>query len=152
VSKLPDPAEHRRQFGTLTASDRRNVVRAVNRGAAVEKRKHAPLAVVIAQRQMRLWRYAWILGGAVGLVAARDGWRAVAVNAVIGMLMFALVGRYWYTRARRSEQANLALMQGKGRGKPTTRRPGATGSAGTTRTGDDVSAAGRWLPRRRSRE
>lgn len=152
MAKIPEPAEHRRHFGTLTVSERRNVVRAVNRGVAVEKKKHAPLAVVIAQRQMRLWRYAWILGGAVGFVALSDGWQAVAVNALIGMLMFGLVGRFWFTRARRAEQANLALMEGKGRGKTTRSKPNAFGKAGAPRTGDDVSPAGRWLPRRRSRE
>lgn len=142
MSKLPDPTEHRRQFGSLTVSERRSVIRAVNRGAAVEKRKHAPLAVVIAQRQMRLWRYAWVLGGVVGFVAWSDGWQAVVVNALIGMLMFAIVGRYWFTRARRAEQANLALMEGKGRRKqPRTAAADAP-----------VSPAGRWLPRRRSRE
>lgn len=152
MSKIPEPTEHRRQFGALTVSERRNVVRAVNRGVAVDKKKHAPLAVVIAQRQMRLWRFAWILGGAVGLVAMREGWQAVAVNSLIGMAMFAIVGRYWFTRARRAERANLALMEGKGKGraKSSGGRPNAFGRADAAEAG--VSPAGRWLPRRRSRE
>ncbi|MFA9444542.1 hypothetical protein [Egicoccus sp. AB-alg6-2] len=141
MAKIPDQAQYRRDFAALTLSERRAVARAVNRGVAVEKRKHAPLAVVLARRQMKLWRYAWVFGALIGLVAFRDGWLAVLVNSLIGVTMLGLVGRHWYTRARRAEQANLALADGRGRGRPAK----ATGNG-------DVSPAGRWLPRRRARE
>lgn len=142
MAKIPDAAEHRRQFGTLTAAERRAVVRSVNRGVAVEKRKHAPLAVVAARRQMRLWRWAWVFGALVGIAAWSDGWMAVLINAVLGMAMLGLVGRFWYTRARRAEQANLAIAEGKAKNRG--RRP--------TKPDAEVSPAGRWLPRRRARE
>lgn len=142
MARIPTPEEHRRQFGTLTVSERRAVVRAVNRGIAVEKRKHAPLAVVVARRQMRLWRRAWVVGALIGLVAWGDGWQAVVVNGVLGMAMIGLMARYWFTRARRAEAANVALADGKRRGRTPPTKGAATVSP----------PAGRWLPRRRARE
>ncbi|MFA9429993.1 hypothetical protein [Egicoccus sp. AB-alg2] len=136
MARIPDPDDHRRQFAALDLAQRRAIVRAVNRGVAVDKRKHAPLAVVIARRQMRLWRWAWLLGPVIGLVQITAGWQAALLNALIGTTMLGLVARFWYLRASRAEAANLAFAEGRGRGRPTK----------------DVSRpAGRGRPRRRAR-
>ena len=147
MAKIPETkAQERRTYGALTASERRAVARAVNRGKAVDKRKHAPLAVVLARRQMKLWRRAWLLGLVVGAVGFTDGWQVALVNGVIGMAMLGLVARYWFVRARRAETANLAIVE---RSSPKAKRSGARS---TSPAKADVSPAGRWLPRRRARE
>jgi hypothetical protein len=154
---VPDRTEHRRQFAALPFQDRRAIVRAVNRGAAVEKRKHAPLAIVIARRQRRLWRYAWLFGLAVGLVAIGDGWQAAALNGLIGMTTLGLLGRFWYVRASRAEQANTALAEGKGRGKRPdakkagAKKAGANKADGKNAGGEQVSRAARGRRPRRGR-
>ena len=115
MAKIPDRDEHRRRFAALPLADRRAIVRAVNRGQAVEVRKHAPLAVVLARRQQRLWRYAWLVGPLLGLVGLMDGWQVAVVNAMLGTLMLGGAARFWYLRAVRAEGANLALAEGRRR-------------------------------------
>ncbi|GGI09509.1 hypothetical protein [Egicoccus halophilus] len=151
--KIPDAAEHRRRFAALPLSERRAVVRAVNRGVAVDKRKHAPLAVVLARRQMRLWRWAWVCGAAIGAIGVVDGWQAMLVNALIGTTMLGLVGRHWFVRARRAEQANLALAEGRGRGQKRSSSGRARAGAHATGTAPPArerlrERLGRGRPRR----
>jgi len=113
VAHIPDADEHRRRFAALPYADRRAIVRAVNQGRVVEKRKHAPFAVVIARRQQRLWRWGWLLGPAVGLVQLPQGWQVALVNALIGTVKLGLVARYFWSRATNAERANLALAEGR---------------------------------------
>jgi len=172
VAKIPDKAEHRRQFAALTLPERRAVVRAVNRGVAVDKRKQAPLAVVIARRQMRLWQRAWLLGPVVGVAQVSAGWQLALFNALIGTTMLGVVARFWYLRARRAEAANLAFADGRGRGTPKDATKGRAGDktsgkaargatsgdtdappakAGGASKADELSPGRRGRPRRRAR-
>ena len=115
MARVPDRDEHRRRFAALDVSDRRGIIRAVNKGQAVEQRKHAPLAVGVARQQQRFWRLAWIVGPVIGLVQLRAGWQAAVVNGALGTLFLAAICWFWSRRAQRAEVANLERM-GKKRG------------------------------------
>jgi hypothetical protein len=113
VTKIPDRDEHRRRFAALSFTERRAIVRAVNKGQLVDKRKHAPLAVVVARRQQRIWRWGWLAGPVIGLIQFPAGWEAAIVNALIGTLFLGGLARFWYLRAARAEAANLAMAEGR---------------------------------------
>jgi hypothetical protein len=113
VATIPDRDEHRRRFAALPFSDRRAIVGAVNRGQLVEKRKHAPLAVVVARRQQRIWRWGWLAGPLIGLTQLGLGWEAALLNAAVGTLFLGGLARFWYLRATHAEAANLALAEGR---------------------------------------
>jgi hypothetical protein len=132
VARIPDKAEHQRRFAALPFAERRAIIRAVNKGQLVEKRKHAPLAVVVARRQQRIWRWGWIAGPLIGLVQLSVSLEAAIVNAVIGTLTLGALARFWYLRAARAEAGNLALAEGRkkdaqqltaGRPRPALRVP-----------------------------
>jgi hypothetical protein len=115
VAKIPDKAEHQRQFAGLEVGDRRAIIRSVNRGRAVDQRKLAPLAVGVARRQQRFWRVAWILGPLVGLTSlfGNSELTVVLLNAGVATLALGLMSWFWYSRARRAEVANLELAQNR---------------------------------------
>jgi hypothetical protein len=91
-------------------------MRAVNRGKAVEVRKHAPLAVLVARRQQRFWKWSWLLGPVLGAVQLAIVPVEVAVFnaglATLGLLAFSV---FWYRRAARAERLNLELSEGRRR-------------------------------------
>lgn len=115
MADTPSREEHRRRFGALETSQRRAIIKAVNKGRAVEKRKHAPLAVGVARQQQRFWRWAWVVGPVIGLVQLRAGWQVALVNGMLGTLLLAGLCWFWIRRARRAEEANLQRM-GRKRG------------------------------------
>jgi hypothetical protein len=115
VASKDDRQALQRRFGALSSADRRAIVRAVNRGRAVEVRKHAPLAVHIAHRQMRFWKWSWVIGPAVGLLQIGQlGPAAAVLNALLATALLGSMSAFFYLRAQRSARANLALMGGKG--------------------------------------
>lgn len=148
VSTKDERRERQERFARLDAGDRRAIVKAVNRGRAVETRKHAPLAVHMAQRQMRFWKWSWLIGPAVGLLQIGQlGPVAAVINAVVASAFLGAMSAFFYLRARRAEEANLALTD---RTRPAPRReatqPDARrGEAGSARTED---AARQRTPRR----
>jgi Flp pilus assembly protein TadB len=115
MARIPDKHEHRRRFAALETSERRSIIRAVNKGRAVEKRKHAPLAVGVARQQQRFWRLAWVVGPVIGLVQLRGGWQVALVNGVLGTAFLGMICWFWYVRASRAEAANLDRLGSKGR-------------------------------------
>jgi hypothetical protein len=127
VASVPDRDEHRRRFAALDVSDRRAIIKAVNRGQAVESRKHAPLAVGVARQQQRFWRWAWVVGPVIGLVQLRAGWQAALVNGLLGTMFLAALCWFWVTRARRAEAANLERMGKGGKAKGGTAGKGGKG-------------------------
>jgi hypothetical protein len=139
VARIPDKDEHRRRFMALSFAERRGIVRAVNRGQLVEVKKHAPLAVVVARRQQRIWRWGWVAGPLIGLFQLQIGWQEALINAIIGTLLLGGLARFWYLRAQRAELANLALAEGRKKDAQaiSASRPGRSRLA---------------LPRRRARE
>ena len=129
MAKIPDKAEHQRQFAGLEVGDRRAIIRSVNRGKAVDQRKLAPLAVGVARRQRKFWRVAWVLGPLVGLTSLfGDADLAVALlNSGIATAALGLMSWFWYSRARRAEQLNLELSQSR---RDRERGPTADGNDG----------------------
>lgn len=103
-------ARQRREFAALPFGTRRAVVRAVSRGRAVDDRKLALHAVVVARRQQQLWRWLWLTGPLIGLTQLSLGWVAVLVAAALSTVTMALLARFWLIRAQRAEAANLALV------------------------------------------
>ena len=115
MASIPDRNEHRRRFAALDVSERRTILKAVNKGQPVDKRKHAPLAVGVARQQQRFWRWAWVVGPLIGLVQLRAGWQAALVHGLVGTMVLATVCWFWVNRARRAEQTNLERMGTKRR-------------------------------------
>lgn len=110
MAQIPDKKENARRFAELSLQDRREIGRAVNRGRAVEKRSHAVIAVGVARRQQRFWRFAWLLGPILGLIQLPFiEFEAAMVNLVLGTVMLGGMAAYWSWRARQSEAANLAV-------------------------------------------
>ena len=125
MSTKDERRERQERFARLDAVERRAIVKAVNRGNPVENRKHAPLAVHIAQRQMRFWKWSWLIGPAVGLIQINQlGWFAAVINALMASAFLGAMSAFFYLRARRAEEANLALSDRK---RPAPRRE-ATGT------------------------
>jgi hypothetical protein len=109
-SDATDPARLRREFAALPLSDRRQVARSVSRGRAVDDRRLAVHAVVLARRQQRLWRWVWVAGPLIGLTQVGLGWQAAAAAIVVSTVTMALLARYWFVRATKAEAANLELV------------------------------------------
>ncbi|MFP4634986.1 MAG: hypothetical protein ACLFRD_03920, partial [Nitriliruptoraceae bacterium] len=138
MARIPDKRENQRRFAELDPQHRRAIVRAVNRGEPVGVRKHAALAVGLAERQQRFWRLAWLMGPALGVV------QAFAVDPMVGLINglmatfgIAVVSWWFYTRARRAEQLNRQIAEGRKapgpRPKPSGGSDGAAAGSGTSR-------------------
>lgn len=110
MTRLPDEAEHRRRWAALEISDRRRIVRAVNRGERLEVRKDATLAVGLARKQQRFWARAWLLGPVIALVFARDGLVPYLANALVAGLLLGGMSWFWHRRAKRAERENLDVL------------------------------------------
>lgn len=114
MARIPSKQEHQAKLMALDLKERRAIVRAVNRGRAVEKKAHAPLAVGIARRQQRFWKYAWLMGPALGIVQLLISTVEAAItNAIIGTLALGIMSAFWLWRTKRAEERNLALMEGR---------------------------------------
>jgi len=146
------------RFALLSRTDRRAIVRAVNRGEALEKRRDAELAVGVARRQQRFWSRAWLLGPSIAivqvLVIPTLSWQEGVLLAVWGSLLLGMMAAWWWTRARRAELLNVEKLGPRGLGNASrdtgradgrsdrrgqsrrSRLPG--GRPSTTRTGEDV--------------
>ncbi len=111
MSTRDERRQRQQRFAQLDAVERRAIVKAVNRGNPVETRKHAPHAVHMAQRQMRFWRWSWLIGPAVGLIQIGQlGLLAAVINALLASAFLGAMSAFFYLRARRAEEANLALV------------------------------------------
>ncbi|MEX1162264.1 MAG: hypothetical protein WEB03_01665 [Nitriliruptor sp.] len=107
----------RREFAALPLSSRRAVARAVSRGRAVDERKLAVHAVLVARRQQRLWRWVWLAGPAIGITQISAGWQAAVVAIAISTVTMGLLSRYWLLKARRAEADNLGLVSKRQRAR-----------------------------------
>jgi hypothetical protein len=142
VAKTPDRAEQQRRFMALDPAERRAVMKAVNRGQAVEVRKHAPLAVLVARRQQRFWKWSWLLGPILGAVQLLLVPVEVAVfHAGLATLGLAAFSVFWYRRAARAERLNLELADGRRRSGTSSGRPAGGHLPGQERRGGRKAAA-----------
>ena len=122
------------RFGRLDRAERRAIVRAVNRGEAMPRRRDAELAVGVARRQQRFWSRAWLLGPGIALIqvlVTPIGWLEGALLAAWGTLLLGMMAAWWWTRARRAELENLRVTGG--RGGPSPARGDGAGPARTAR-------------------
>ena len=112
---IPEGPAFTDAWRALDRDTKRRIRRAVNRGQAAENRREAALAVVIARSQQRFWRFAWLFGPALALVLMiREPLAVVVANAILALLVFALMAVLFTRRARRAEAANLErARQGK---------------------------------------
>lgn len=127
----PDPnaARYRKAWARMDRSDRRRVMRAVNRMQALEEPAEAALAIRFAQRQRRMWvRWWWVLPLLNGAVAYPRGWTAVGVNVLIGALLVGIFAAAFAWRAGRSLQLNREVLEAAQRrrrsGSPKQRAAG----------------------------
>lgn len=143
MAKIPDTDEHRRRFATLSLSERRAIVKTVNRGRTVRRRKDAPLAVGVARQQQRFWKWAWLAGPLIGLIGLRQGIEVALANMLLGTLLMGLVAGFYIMRARRAEALNLEVAEGR-------RRPGDDDRAvQDPRARDKASGAGKGKTKKR---
>lgn len=107
----PDGSDGYKAYAALDRTQRREIARAVSRGKAVTNRKLARTAIAFAARQQRFWRYAWLIGPALGALQflSLDPIPAL-INALIGSAML-LSASVWFTRkAARSKVACSELL------------------------------------------
>lgn len=136
MADLPDRNEHQRRFMALDNAERRTIIRAVNRGQAVEVRKHAPLAVGVARRQQRFWRWAWVFGPImVAVNVALVPLEVALLNGALVTLALGAASTFWFRRAKRAEALNLAIVGGKRPPRATTGERAADARAATTTSG-----------------
>ncbi len=114
MARTPDKRENQRRFAELDPAQRRAVIKAVNRGQPVAVRKHAPMAVALAQRQKRFWKYSWLLGPALAILQATTvGIEVGLING--GVVTLGLIGASWWfwSRASRAEALNRDIAEGR---------------------------------------
>ena len=107
----PDGSDGSKSFASLDRAQRREITRAVNRGKAVTDRRLARTAVAFSARQQRFWRYAWLIGPALGALQFLSLEPVPAlINALIGSGML-IAASVWFTRkAKQSQAACMALL------------------------------------------
>jgi len=122
------------RFSMLDRQERRAIVRSVNRGVPMARRRDAELAVGVARRQQRFWTRAWLLGPAIALVqviVTPIGWQEGLLLGVWGAVLLGMMAAWWWTRARRAELENLRVIGGRaGRDLAGGTRAGGSGPAG----------------------
>ena len=126
------------RFSMLDRRERRAIVRAVNRGEAMAKKRDAELAVGVARRQQRFWTRAWLLGPGIAVVQVLltpIGWMEGLLLGAWGAVLLGMMAAWWWTRARRAEMLNLGVL-------------GSRGARGTS-TGGGASTTGGRAPRSR---
>jgi len=127
------------RFAMLDRTERRAIMRAVNRGEGMQKRRDAELAVGVARRQQRFWSRAWLMGPAIALVqviVTPIGWTDGLLLAAWGALLLGMMAAWWWTRARRAEMINLAIIGPRGSragSRPTGRGPAPATERSTAR-------------------
>jgi len=146
------------RFSMLDRQERRAIVRAVNRGVPMTRRRDAELAVGVARRQQRFWTRAWLLGPAIALVQVLItpiGWVEGLLLGAWGAVLLGMMAAWWWTRARRAELENLRVIGGRGTRSPTgqipgrddgdrrrSRLPGGPATEADERTDDDERSVG----------
>lgn len=135
MARIPDPKTQRRDFAAMPFQQRRQVVSAVNRGREVADPRLAGHAVIVARRQARLWRWAWLLGPAVGAFRLIDSLQAALLSATLSTLVLGLMSWWWFSRARRAEALNFALTTEGKRAARKSSKGGGTSTGKATKTG-----------------
>ena len=140
MAGTPDKRENQRRFAELPNDQRRSLLKAVNRGQAVEARKLAPLAVGLAQRQQRFWKLSWLMGPAIGVFQVIFvGLEVGLINGGIATLGLAALSYWFWSRAHRAEVLNRQIAEGR----KAPNRPAASASKGRSSRDKGASDAKR---------
>lgn len=116
VPRIPDDEMFQRRWRALEHADRRRIIRAVNRGRQLDDRSDAALAVVMARRQQRFWRYAWLIGPAIVLgtsAFSETTVESLLLNLVLSIAILGAMAVFWRRRAARAEELNHAHARGR---------------------------------------
>ncbi|MBW3619882.1 MAG: hypothetical protein KY461_06520 [Actinobacteria bacterium] len=108
--RIPDEAEHRRRWAAIPVSERREVMKAVNRGVALDDRQRSILAVGVARKQQRFWSRAWLLGPVASLLFLSQGLVPFLANAALATVVLGGMSYFWHRRAAQAERANLSAL------------------------------------------
>ncbi len=110
MARIPDQDEFARLWSQVSTRDRRRILRAVNKGQVLDSRKEAALAVVMARRQQRFWRFAWLFGPILAVPLANvmgiEGLDRQVAYALLGAAVLLAMSVFYTRRARRAEQGN----------------------------------------------
>jgi hypothetical protein len=110
--RVPEAAEFRQRWQRLDRAGRRRVRRAVNRGRVCERREEAALAVVVGRQQKTAWLVTWpIVAVLVGLTSIPQGLASVAATAGLAALVYAPFALFFFRRAKRAVEHNLAAVE-----------------------------------------
>jgi hypothetical protein len=120
MAKIPTRDEYRTRWARLDSGQRRQIVRAVNRGERIDDRTHAALAVRLARNQKGFWAKAWLLGPVASLLTIGDGAVAYLANTLLAVAMLGLMSYFWWRRADRAERRNLARALDRSEDEVTT--------------------------------
>lgn len=97
-------------WSQVPVADRRRILRAVNRGQVLQSRREAAMAVVMARRQQRFWRFAWLLGPVLAVPLAFllgiEGAADITAYALLGGGILLTMSVFYVRRARRAERGN----------------------------------------------
>jgi hypothetical protein len=135
----PPPNERYRQaWARMGRTERRRVLRAVNRVQALDDPAEAALAVVFAQRQRRLWtRWWWVLPIGGGLIALPAGLEAALANIALAAVFVGILAALFSWRAGRAVQINQevvnAAQKSRRSGSPQKRTRGKKRTGGKPR-------------------
>lgn len=113
MATIPTPDEHRKLWSGLEFKQRRQILKAVGRGQAVQDRRVARIAVGTARQQQRYWRWAWIWGLGPAILVIGQGLAVLVVYMVLGLLMMGALSWWRLQKARESERLNLELLSSK---------------------------------------
>lgn len=145
MAQIPSDERYQEAWSALSFSDRRRIMRAVNRGDALEDPGEAALAVVTADRQERFWSWIWLLGPFGALLFLLDDLVAFLVNAVLLTVVLGALSWWRLRRVRRARARNREVATG-GRHGPGGQGSGGSGTGGSGRGHIPRRGAHRQLP------
>lgn len=111
MTEIPSKERYQSLWGELDFSERRRIMRAVNKGEALDDRRDAALAVVTAERQERLWSWIWLIGPLSALLFLGEGLTAFLVNAVLVTAVTGGLSWWRVRRVRRAAARNRAVVE-----------------------------------------
>lgn len=109
-SKLLSREDYQARWVAASFSDRRRIMRSVSRGTQAASVSDAQLVVPSARRQQTFWRWAWLMGAVPGLTVLGEGPQVFVANLLMGLFLMGALSVWKFSRAKRAEQANLALL------------------------------------------
>lgn len=112
-----DRAEWQRRWSAMSFGERRQITRVVSRGLPGEDVAAAQMALPLAERQTRFWRWAWLLGTFPAVTAfftdvqpGLSRTTQVLGNLAFGLLLMGILSAWKHRNAKRSAAANSVLL------------------------------------------